>query len=131
MSRLRPVSSKKLAALGGRVPSSTLKASGGERFPGLVVEAYREWVRGLPCVLAGREGHRCWHPERRCDAAHVATKARGAGDVANLWPACRSAHDEQHRYGIKSFQVRWGLNLREIAGALWLRYEAEQGAPKL
>lgn len=97
-----------------------------ERFEGLRDEAYREHIRSLPCVIAGREGHQCWHPEHRSDAAHVDTKARGNGDAGQLVPMCRRAHQDQHAYGIKSFQREYAVNLREIAGELWLAYEKER-----
>lgn len=102
-----------------------------ERFEGLRDEDYREWIRNLPCILTGREGHQCWHPEKRSDAAHVESKACGSGDAGNLFPACRRAHQDQHDHGMKSFCREWGVNVREIAGALWLTYEQEKGAPVL
>lgn len=102
-----------------------------ERFEGLRDEPFREWIRSLPCLLAIQPGHDCWHPEKRSDAAHVESKARGAGDAGNLVPLCRRAHQEQHDYGLKSFQRVHGVNLRLIAGELWIRYEQERGVPTL
>lgn len=117
----------------GAAPKVKLNDAGQprERFEGLRLEAYREWIRSLPCILVGREGHTCWSPEKVSDACHVESKARGAGDAGNLYPGCRRAHQEEHNYGRKSFEAFWGVKLREIAGALWLKYEAEHGAPVL
>lgn len=103
-----------------------------ERFEGLRNEEYRDWIRGLPCILQGRTNasgrvHVCWHPERCSDACHVESKARGAGDVGNLYPGCRVAHRDEHDFGRKSFEREWSVNLREIAGALWLTYESQRG----
>jgi hypothetical protein len=107
-----------------------------ERFEGLRLEEYREHIRHLPCILAGAPGHQCWHPEHRSDACHVITKARGAGDAGNLVPMCRRAHDDQHSYGIKSFEREYathlqGQRLGEIAGALWLQWERDHGVASL
>lgn len=102
-----------------------------ERFEKLRDDAFRDWIRALPCAIAHVEGHRCYHPEHRSDAAHVESKARGAGDAGNLVPLCRRAHEDQHAHGIKSFQREYKINLKELAGALWLKFESEQGAPVL
>lgn len=102
-----------------------------ERFEGLRDEPFREWIRNQPCILAGREGHRCWSVSKRSEACHVESKARGAGDAGNLLPMCTAAHRDQHDYGIKSFEREYGVKLRALAGAYWLEYEQQQGAPTL
>lgn len=133
MSPLRPISPKKLAALDGKMPRSTLKASGEERFPGLKDDDYRTWIRALPCIVASAS---CRYVRDRegmhSDPAHVRTKATGAGDAGNLVPLCRGHHDEQHNYGPRSFAVVHrealdGKTLRECAAELWVRYEGERG----
>lgn len=98
-----------------------------ERFEGLRIDAYREWIREQPCLLAGRDGHICWSPEKVRDAAHVESKARGAGDAGNLVSLCRRAHQELHAFGTKSFQRTYGMHLRTVAGELWLEYERAKG----
>ena len=95
-----------------------------ERFEGLRDEDYRDWIRGKPCAVASP---RCVYENHQSDAAHVESKARGAGDAGNLVPLCRRDHDDQHVHGIRSFQREHGVNLRQIAGALWLEYERERG----
>jgi hypothetical protein len=104
------------------------KKSGGHLFPKLVNEAYREFIRAQPCILAGRGrvieehatwaravGHFCFAAVRAC---HV--KARGAGgpDMGNLYPACDAAHDEQHAVGIPTFEKQWEISLPKIAEQL-------------
>lgn len=125
---LRPISPKKLAARGGKVPASTLHATGRERFEGLRDEDFRAWIRHRPCLLHG-EGC-CYARDREgrfSDPAHVRTKATGAGDAGNIVPLCRRHHEEQHRYGIRSFESLHGIRLRDVAGTLWLAYEQERG----
>lgn len=99
-----------------------------ERFEHLRDEAYREWIREQPCLLASE---RCFYATKRSEAAHVASKATGSGDSGNLVPLCTRHHREQHDYGVKSFQRVNAVNLRQAAGALWLKYECEKGAPTL
>lgn len=94
----------------------------GHRFPKLVNEAFREYVRGLPCVLRGHPaGHVC-HGLVEC--CHVKTRGAGGADAANCFPACRAAHFTQHDLGIKSFQRLFGLDLPTIAAETWADYQA-------
>ncbi len=50
-----------------------------------------EAVRAMPCIIAGREGHRCRTPVQACH-----DKARGIGgvhgDANSLFPGCAEAH---------------------------------------
>ena len=99
-----------------------------ERFEALRDEDFREWVREQPCVIANKD---CWYFRRDdgtkfSDAAHVESKARGTGDAANLVPLCRCHHREQHTFGQRSFEREHDLKLRQIAGEVWLKYEAER-----
>lgn len=83
--------------------------------------AHREFIVSLPCAVPG-----CWR--RRVDPAHA--KSRGAaGKAEHLVPLCAGLdghHAEQHRTGIKTFEARYGLNLREIAASLWAVSPANQ-----
>lgn len=99
-----------------------------ERFEGLRLEDFRDWIRARPCLL---HGPHCRYANHESDAAHVENKSRGAGDAGNLVPLCRGHHREQHGYGQRSFEREHGVRLKEIAGALWLEYEKQEGAPKL
>ena len=114
----------------GKAPTVKLNAAGKprERFEGLRLEDFRTWVRARQCIIADE---RCVYADHQADATHVESKARGSGDAGNLLPMCRRHHREQHDYGAKDFQRTYNLNLRELSGALWLKYENEKGAPVL
>jgi len=99
-----------------------------ERFEQLRLEAYREFVRDMPCLLHGAA---CRYEESRSDAAHVRGKATGAGDAGNLVPLCRAHHQELHQSGPRTFYTRTGLNLSGIAEQTWLAFEKSQGVPAL
>lgn len=131
---IRRISKKRLAALGGKVPGSTVgKTVARERFAGLKLDDFRAWVRARKCILDG-DGWLtgCRYENHQSDPCHVETKARGAGDEANLVPMCRAHHQEQHDYGLRSFErfhaEQLGhKTLRVLAGETWLAYEAERG----
>lgn len=91
------------------------------------------FIRGLPCVLLVREmklrGMVAENPlatvfRAGCnggvEAAH--TKSRGAGGKSkHLIPLCRAHHTEQHLLGIKTFAMKYQLDLKQEAE----RYESE------
>lgn len=91
-------------------------------------DGFRDYIRGLRCLLADREPCECgkyiYVGSRRMvtEACHVRTR-RNNGDVANLVPLCSSHHKEQHRVGIKTFQARHSIDLKTIAAELWADYE--------
>lgn len=91
-------------------------------------DAFRDYIRSLPCLLADRDPCECGkyiHVGSRrmvTEACHVRTR-RNNGDLANLVPLCSSHHKEQHQVGIKTFQSRYGLELRAVAADLWDRYQ--------
>ena len=78
---------------------------------------FRQWVAEQPCLLAGKPGHYCqtWSGKRDC--AHVRTKTL-AGDRMNCVSLCRAAHQEQHAMGIKSFEVKYQIDLTDEAQRL-------------
>ena len=94
------------------------------------------WIHTQPCVIAGRrptiagyqllEPHQCCTPVEGC---HVRSRGAGGDDRANLVSMCRSMHTQQHAIGIKSFQARWGVDLKAEAAELFERYQRETGAP--
>ena len=97
-----------------------IKKRGGDRFKGKRNEAFREWVRGLPCALAGCVIQR--GDESHC--AHVKTRGAGGGDVGNCLPLCPAHHRSQHDMGIKSFEQWQHVDLAKRAqdyAARWLR----------
>ena len=109
----------------------------GHAFPKNVDLAYRAFIRGEPCILAGRMGkifgpaswwftplHVCTSRTRGC---HVIPRGRGGKDIGNMYPGCDSAHDEQGVRGIPAFEKRWDVNLENIAAGLGLRYQETGG----
>jgi hypothetical protein len=112
------------------------RKSGGAMFPQWIDEKFREYVRGLPCVLLGRMPvepglwalHQCPTAATCRQACHVKSRGSGGVDHANLYPACWVMHDEQHRLGLRSFEKRWGVDLRKIAEQLYAQYQAGVGA---
>lgn len=93
-----------------------------KRFAGLRDEAFREYVRGLPCVLIGRQRHVCDGPVECC---HVRTRAAAGSDRGNCFPCCRHGHNRQHLTGIESFQKFYGLDLPALARRLEAEYLKE------
>ena len=111
-----------------RLPRRTRLARGGPlrrrgraRFRGYERnEPYRQWVRQHGCLLAGQ--HECWGLIEFC---HVTSRGAGDVDEGNGFPACSRGHAEQHRIGIKSFERRYGVELRRVAQELWDTYTGE------
>ena len=93
-----------------------LKTKGGSRFPKMVDEDFRSFVRQEPCVI--RRHHICWLPVAAC---HVIPKSRGVPDRSNLYPGCVLAHAEQEGK-TKAFEEKYNLDLSRIACELWQRY---------
>lgn len=64
-------------------------------------------------------------PATRAEAAHVRSKGAGGPDKGNTIPLCMGHHHEQHLIGIRSFEKRYGLDLKTIAQDLAVRYDRE------
>ncbi len=90
--------------------------------PPITDEAYRAWIRRLPC-LAGADGKCC----AGIEAAHYASRGTRAGDPGNLFPACTFHHRQQHQIGIVTWQQLHHLNLEVECAHLWAQYLAERG----
>ena len=101
------------------------KRSGGNLFPGYIDEAYRTWIRGRQCLIAGR-APRWVSLHNRCEgvtqAAHIRSRGAGGADHQNLLPLCVLHHHEQHEIGKLSFEARYTLSLRDEAASLWKRF---------
>lgn len=82
-------------------------------------DAYRAWVKALPCTLHDVAGHVCWGP---VDPHHVKTRGAGGSDAANLIPVCRGFHDEIHQRGRRTTEALYGLDLAHEAARLHARY---------
>ncbi len=109
------------------------KRRGGSKFPKRRDPAYCEWVRQQPCLLGGGMGvgfhirvrslamkiHQCDGPVQVC---HVKSRGAGGDDRRNVIAMCAKGHDEQHRIGIRSFEKRWGVDLKAEAEKLDAEY---------
>lgn len=94
----------------------------GHAFPKNVNEPYREWIRGLPCAVKFQWQQEQWQHFGEVQACHIHSRGAGGPDRANMVPLCRDHHAHQHGLGIRSFGQTYGVNLKEIAAALWVRY---------
>lgn len=118
-----------ITSLKNRTPIKKFnKRRGGHAFPKNVDEAYRAWIRTLPCLLANRPlylgsfTHVCWGAVQVC---HVKTRGSGGADRNNVVPMCAGAHDQQGVLGIRDFEKHWRVDLKTIARQLTEIYEAE------
>ena len=98
-----------------RVKSKNAKR-GGHRFPKGVDEAFRQWVRGHRCVVPGCPQH------LPSECAHVKSRGAGGKDLGNCVSLCGFHHAFQHIVGIRSFQAKFGLDLKVIAANLASHY---------
>jgi hypothetical protein len=101
--------------------SGPIKAKGRPRHAvsGQRDEPYREYIRSLPCLVAGKPGHQC---RGVTECAHIRSKGAGGSDRGNTVPLCSRAHSEQHAMGIRSFQQATGLDLAALATQLEARW---------
>ena len=145
MRRKKPLARGKPLARSGRLRRTTrikangtrTKKSGGHLFPKGVDEQYRAFIRRRPCILRGkpvpdaelvrlkafvppaswgRYEHICDGPVQVC---HVKSRGAGGDDHGNVVAMCAQAHEEQHRLGIRSFQRKWGIDLKVLAATYW------------
>lgn len=99
--------------------------------PAVRDDAYREWIRAQPCILADREPCTCSGYIRvnnrhlASQFCHVKTRGAQGGDRKNGYPGCQGHHNEQHRIGLKSFEKRYGIHLKQLALDYDARYEEE------
>lgn len=106
-----PAASKPMARRG------PIKAKGRPRHAvsGKRDEPYREYIRSLECLVAGKPGHVC---KGAVECAHVRSKGAGGADRGNTIPLCSRSHGEQHHMGIRSFAAATGLDLAGEAARL-------------
>lgn len=84
-------------------------------------EAYKKFVRGFPCILAGRPGHEC---SGKVQFAHVRKGGDGGmGLKPSDWrgvPICECGHLwDQHQHGEAAFELKWGIDLLAEALRHW------------
>jgi len=74
------------------------------------------WVRSLPCSTAAPG---CTSP---CHAHHVRLGTDGGTGIkpSDKWtvPLCAAHHQELHDHGARSFEARYGLDLKAVAESL-------------
>jgi len=103
---------------GGTTKRKTrLRARGRSRFPKRRNPEFKKWLRTFPCSVEG-----CESPS---ECAHVKSQGAGGDDVGACVPLCAGHHRfDLHQYGIATFQLRYGLDLAQIAagyGEAWVQ----------
>lgn len=94
---------------------------GGHKFPKLVDEARRAFVRTFPCAPCLSTGATQETPTQAC---HLKSRGAGGPDAGNLWPGCARHHIEQHVDGVVTFQKRHRLNLARVCERIERAYQA-------
>ena len=88
---------------------SRLKTKGQRRFKGTEDPVYLKKIEAMPCTVFTKYG---------CTgdvvAHHDPTKACGGKDRGNTTPVCWAHHVEVHAIGRRSFDRKYGVNLREL-----------------
>lgn len=105
-----------------------LKVKGKSRFPKRRNDAYRKWIREMPCWVG-------WYCDRsaapaclyEAECAHVIPKGRGSDDVGNCVPLCAAHHREQEGRTAR-FEAKYHIDLASIAERLAGRWREQQGA---
>ena len=100
---------------------------------------YAAYIRSLPCILNGRwlvvedisapgaimvaraSPHHCVSLIQVC---HVKSRGAGGSDLGNIVPMCGTAHDQQHAWGIRTFEKEWSISLKAAAEFLYAAYLA-------
>lgn len=84
-------------------------------------EAFRQYVRGCVCIIAGRGGHVCSGKVQFCHVRGGTDGGLGVkpSDCFGV-PICAEGHiPDQHQHGEVAFQRKYGVNLREAAEGYW------------
>ena len=84
-------------------PETAFSIQPGKQTKPVKRKPYRDWIKTLPCMLAGTHGNLC---EGVVDPAHLSTRAGKYGHfgrgkqskASDRWvlPLCRLHHDQQH-----------------------------------
>jgi len=90
--------------------------SGIQRAPERSWRRHEQWVRGFACVAFKADAENC-RGKIQCCHTRLGT---GGGTALKppswySFPACERHHDEQHTIGERSFEKKYGLDLRAIA----------------
>lgn len=73
-------------------------------------------VRAMPCIITGKQA----------EPAHVTSRGASGGRF-DIVPLAPELHREQHAIGIKSFEAKYGLDLRLEADRIALEHAAPLG----
>ena len=79
---------------------------------------YAAWLRDKPCVVTGEVGE-------YVDLDHVRTQGARGKAAANLVPLRHDLHMERHNSGIRTFERKYGLDLKAEAEKLFDQYTHE------
>lgn len=92
------------------------------RFP-----THIQWLRGRPCLLAGKAGHVC---SGKITASHSdADGSKGMGLKSHDFtavPLCWGAHAEKDTIGLETWQAKYGVNHAD-AGREYGRLSPKRG----
>ena len=100
-------------ARGGR-----LKVKGKRRFKASADPVYLDWVRSLPCLLAGVGCVDTVQPH------HVRSRGAGGTDRETV-PLCWLHHAEGHQVGWCTFERRYQVDLTMIAAQIAATYKGD------
>ena len=97
-----------------KVLPSRLKREASNRKGERICPAHRAWVRRHHCCVPGclQRPIECAHVRRRTDGG-IALKPSDGWTIS----LCRSHHAEQHRIGELAFELRYGIDLIDLASA--------------
>lgn len=83
----------------------------------------KQLLKTLACIVCGK---------RPVDLCHIRSRGAGGPDEPfNLYPGCRSHHQEQHRLGIVTFAVKYGQVWQYFKSLGWEWMEIPGGSNKL
>ena len=83
---------------------------------------HRGWIRQHPCAIYGLAGHVCGGRMQSCPLRNGTDGGTAQKPHDKwCWPGCGNAHTEQHQIGERSFQAKYGVNLKALAAMYWAR----------
>lgn len=90
--------------------------SGIKRAPERTWRKHEQWVRGWACVAFVKDPDGC---KGKIQCCHTRIGTGGGTSIKPpswyCFPACETHHEEQHRIGERSFEVKYGVDLRAAA----------------
>jgi hypothetical protein len=87
--------------------------------------AFCAWLKQQPCWLAGT-----LECEGIVEVSHI--ESRRYGDAGNAIPLCGFGHHREgrhafHRLGRQGFEAYWQVDVAELAGRYWRRFQKHPG----